>query len=106
MNIYRALRLVIVSLLSIAILSFAAFYVVLSIPSVHNKIRDIGEEELSKITGSDVQIGKVSISPFHDLVLQDVYVPDQQGDSLLYVKELGAGISIYNLVMNQRVVFT
>ena len=106
MNIYRALRLVIVSLLSIAILSFAALYVVLSIPSVHNKIRDIGEDELSRITGTDVQIGKVSISPFHDLVLQDVYVPDQQGDSLLYVKELGAGISIYNLIMNRRVVIT
>ena len=106
MNIYRALRMVIVSLLSAAILLFAALYIVLSIPSVHNRIRHIGEDELSKLTGADVKIGRVTISPFHDLVLQDVFVPDQQGDSLLYVKELGAGISIYNLMMNRRVVFT
>ena len=106
MNIYRALRMVIVSLLSAAVLLFAALYIVLSIPSVHDRIRHIGEDELSKLTGADVKIGRVTISPFHDLVLQDVFVPDLQGDSLLYVKELGAGISIYNLMMNRRVVFT
>lgn len=105
-NIYKGLRMVIVTLISAAILLFVALYVLLSIPSVQNKIRNEGEKELSKLLGADVSIGSINISPFHDLVLHDVYVPDQKGDSLLYVDKLGAGISLYNLVSNHRVVFT
>ena len=98
--------MVIVTLISAAIFLFAALYVLLSIPSVQNKIRAEGEKELSKLLGADVNIGSINISPFHDLVLQKVFVPDQKGDSLLYVDKLGAGISLYNLVSNRRVVFT
>ncbi|MGN0214532.1 MAG: translocation/assembly module TamB domain-containing protein [Muribaculaceae bacterium] len=106
MNIYKSLRMVIVTLLSVGLLLFAALYVVLSMPSVQNYVCSEGEKELSKLLGTNVEIGAVSISPFHDLVLHDVYVPDQKGDSLLYVKELGAGISIYNLLASRRLVFT
>ena len=59
MNIYRVLRMVIVSLLSAAVLLFAALYIVLSIPSVHDRLRHIGEDELSKLTGAD-EIGRAS----------------------------------------------
>ena len=106
MNIYKSLRMVIVTLLSVGLLLFASLYVVLSMPSVQNYMCSEGEKELSKLLGTNVEIGSVSIAPFHDLVLHEVFVPDQKGDSLLFVKELGAGISIYNLLANKRLVFT
>ena len=97
MRIYKALRMVVVAFLSAAVLLFAALYVVLSLPSVQKEICSEGEKELSKLLGADVNIGSINISPFHDLVLHEVFVPDQKGDSLLYVDKLGAGVSIYNL---------
>ena len=106
MNIYKSLRMVIVTLLSVGLLLFVSLYVVLSIPSVQNYVCSEGEKELSKLLGTNVEIGWVNISPFHDLVLHEVFVPDQKGDSLLSIKELGAGISIYNLLAKKRLVFT
>lgn len=106
MRIYKALRMVVVAFLSAAVLLFAALYVVLSLPSVQKEICSEGEKELSKLLGAEVNIGSINISPFHDLVLHEVFVPDQKGDSLLYVDKLGAGVSIYNLIANKRLVFT
>ncbi|MGM9804022.1 MAG: translocation/assembly module TamB domain-containing protein, partial [Muribaculaceae bacterium] len=106
MNIYKGLRMLVVTGFSLVLLLSALLYVMLSIPSVQDYLCRRGESELNKLLNADVHIGSVDISPFHDLVLHDVFVPDQKGDSLLYVEDLGAGISIYNLIAKRRLVFT
>ncbi|WP_407402971.1 translocation/assembly module TamB domain-containing protein [Sodaliphilus sp.] len=105
-KIYNILRLAIVTALVSIVGVFAIAYVALSIPAVQDKIKEVGEEELSNLLHTDVKIGEVTIMPFNEVVLKDVEVPDQKGDSLFTIEKLGAGVSLYNLVVNQRIVFT
>lgn len=105
-KIYDVLRLAIVTALVTVVSAFAILYVALSIPAVQDKIKQVGEEELSKLLTTDVTIGEVSIMPFNEVVLKDVAVPTPQGDSLFYIDKLGAGVSLYQLITNRRLVFT
>jgi hypothetical protein len=75
-------------------------------PSVQNKIKQRGEKELSQFLKTNVSIGSISIEPFNQVVLFNVKVPDQKGDSLFNIDKLGAGISIYNLIAKRKFVFT
>lgn len=103
---YNVLRTIIVTLLVTVVVLFAGLYIALSIPAVQDYIREVGEEELSDLLHTKVSIGKVSIEPFNEVVLQDVQVPDQKGDSLFTIDKVGAGLSLYNLIKDQRLVFT
>lgn len=103
---YNTLRTVLVTSLLLVILLFALSYLALSIPSVQDRICHQGEQMLSEYLGTPVSIGRVSVKPFDQVTLNDVFVPDQKGDTLLMVDKLGAGISLYDLVANQRLVFT
>lgn len=104
--IYNPIRTVFVAAMLVVVILFAGLYLALSLPQVQNKIRIASENGLSDYLGTNVTIGTVSITPFDQLTLHDVLVPDQQGDSLLMVEKLGAGISLYDLIKSQKLVFT
>lgn len=104
--IYNTLRTLIVTLLLAGVTIFAALYIALSIPAVQNKLKQKGEKELSAYLNTDVTIGGVSFMPFNELLLTQVNIPDQQGDSLIRIDKLGAGISLYNLIAHRKLVFT
>ena len=103
--LYNTLRTAAVTILVVPVLAFALAYVLLVLPSVQNKIKHEGEKALSELLHTQVTIHKISIKPFNQLVLEGVNVPDQQGDSLIVVDKLGAGVSIYNLMLG-KLVFT
>lgn len=105
-NIYRVFRSILVAAISAVAGIYIMLYLILSIPRVQEKVKSIGEEELSKLLKTEVSIGKLQISPFNQVVLYDVIVPDQSNDTLLKVNKLGAGLSVYNLVARKRIVFT
>lgn len=105
-GVYNVIRSIVVTVLVVAVLLFALAYVLLSLPQVQNKIRQAGEKSLSEYLKTDVSIGKVEILPFNRLEMYNVTVPDQQGDSLLAIDKLGAGISLSDLVLHKRVVVT
>ena len=81
-------------------------YLVLSIPSVQNKIEEAGCEELSGLLGTDVSIEEVNITPFNQVVLHGVHVSGEKGDTILSADKVGVGFSMFNLLVRQRVVFT
>lgn len=103
---YKILRSILVSGIVACIAIYIILYLLLSLPSVQREIKDIGEEELGKLLKTNVSIGSISISPFNQVVLDDVVVPDQKGDTIMTVERLGAGVSLYNLILNGRIVFT
>lgn len=105
-NLYNVIRLTVVTALVIIVGAFALLYVALSIPAVQNRIKMVCERELSQLLNTNVTIGNVSIMPYNEVVLNEVLVPTQQGDSLFAIDKLGAGISLYHLVTNRRLVFT
>ena len=105
-GIYKGIRSVLVTVLVAVIALFIALYVALLLPSVQQRVKAEGEKALSELLHTQVTIGKVDIKPFNQLVLHDVDVPDQQGDSLLHVETLAAGIDLSTLLRDRRLLFT
>ena len=100
---YNVIRLLIVTILVTGVSLYALMYVLLCIPAVQNKIKTIGEEELSKFLKTEVKIGQLSIKPFNQIMLYDVQVLDQKNSDLLRIEELGAGINIEKLLSERRI---
>ena len=105
-GIYNVLRSVVVTALVTVVALFALAYLLLLLPPVQDRLCHEGEKALGEFLNTRVDIGSVSISPFNQLELKDVLVDDQQGDSLLTIDKLGAGISLKDLIADGRVVIT
>ncbi len=103
---YNVLRSVVVTILASLVGLFALAYLLLLLPPVQDKLRHEGEKALGEYLNTTVSIGSVSITPFNQLEAGDVLVNDQQGDSLLTIGKLGAGISLKELITNNRIVIT
>lgn len=103
---YKFLRLLLVSAILLLVLLYGGAFLLLSIPTIQNHIRGFGEKMLSELLKTNVKIGYVDIEPFNRISLLNVEIPDQKGDSLLSVEQIGAGLSVYNLIANRKLVFT
>lgn len=105
-KIYNVIRSILVTAILAVATVYVVLYLVLSIPSVQNKIREAGCEELSGLLGTDVSIEEVNITPFNQVVLHGVHVSGEKGDTILCADKVGVGFSMFNLLVRQRVVFT
>lgn len=104
--IYRVIRTALVTVLISAVCAFATIYLLLSIPYVQNRIKATCEKQLTELLGAEIKIGRLDIVPFNEVVLSNISIDDQTGQQLLSIDKLGAGFSFYNLIKNQRIVFT
>lgn len=89
--LFRIIKILIVSTLTIFLVSVTASYLLLNIPSVQQKVTRLGEKELSKLLDTRLTIGKGHVFPFNKIQLSDVCLYDRQGDTLLYTQKLIAG---------------
>lgn len=105
-TIYKIIRALIVTVLVLAIGVPLVLYVILSMDSVQNRIRDIGERELSSLLGAEVKIGNINIQPFNKISMRDVNVILEPGDTAVHVDRLGAGVLLFRLVANKRLIFS
>lgn len=103
---YNVLRSIAVTVLVMAVSLVALAYLLLLLPPVQDRLCREGEKALSEFLNTEVSIGSVSISPFNQVELKDVLINDQQGDSLLVVDKLGAGINLKELLADNRIVIT
>ena len=103
---YNVLRSVVVTSLVAVVALIALAYLLLFLPPVQERLCHEGEKALGEFLNTEVKIGSVSILPFNQVELKDVLVYDQQGDSLLTVGKLGAGIRLKDLIADKRVVIT
>lgn len=103
---YNVVRSVVVTVLVTAVALIALGYPLLLLPSVQQRLCNEGEKALGKFLKTEVSIGSVSVTPFNQLEFKDVLIHDQQGDSLLTVGKLGAGISLKDLFTDRRIVIT
>ena len=104
---YKVVRSVLFATVAFLAFVFISLYILLSIPAVQNKIKDITAKELTAFLGADLEIGRISISPFNEVVIDDVvlYEPGSE-KKCVAIDKLGAGISLWNLVRYQHVVIT
>ena len=103
---YNVVRSVVVTALVTVVAVVALAYLLLLLPPVQRHLCQESEKALIEYLNTDVNIGSVSISPFNQLELKDVLINDQQGDSLLTIGKLGAGISLRDLIADRRLVIT
>lgn len=77
--------------------------VAIQIPAVQTYITSYVTQNLEKQWGTRVDIGKVNISFFETALIENIYVEDQAGDTLLYANYLKADIGLFAL-FGQRLV--
>ncbi len=71
-HIYRILRSVLLSAIFIVAGLYLAIYVLVALPPVQQKLRDITCRELSPLLGGNLEIGSLTILPFSEVRLRDV----------------------------------
>ena len=75
-HILNAIRAILVVCMAVAILVPAAVYMVLESDWMSGIIRNIAEEELSALLGSEVKIGEVDYQLFDKLAISDISIAD------------------------------
>ncbi|RLD26994.1 MAG: hypothetical protein DRI54_01840 [Bacteroidetes bacterium] len=70
---------------------------------VQQKITNYISSYLSESWGTTVKVNRINLEPFQQLNIQGLYVEDQMGDTLLYVKELYADFSKLKLLKKKYV---
>lgn len=105
-KVYKIIRGILFSL----VLTVAAFYVLLyaalSLPFVQNCVKAVACSELNKLTGGTFEVERLSISPFNKVELQGVSLRDPQGEPVATAEKIGAGIGIWRLIFDGKVVVT
>lgn len=103
---YKILRALLVSLLTVLLMLPATLYVIMALPQVQEKVCEISESELSKLLGTTVEIGSVTITPYNKITLRNIVINDANADTAIYIKRLGAGISLKDLIVNKKILIT
>ncbi|WP_370757654.1 translocation/assembly module TamB domain-containing protein [Coprobacter secundus] len=104
-TLYKIFKYITIGLVVSICILYSGLYLALSIPSVQQKVREIGTAELSARLHVPVSIGEVNIYPFDKIALHDVFLPDQKGDTLLFADKLMVGIELSSL-LDRKLVFT
>lgn len=86
----------------IAIVVPAILYIALSLPSVQDSIRRRCQTELTDLLGVKVEIGDLGIKPFNRATLRRVVLVND-GDTILTLKRLGAGIDLYDFISTGKI---
>lgn len=99
---YRILRLILITAILLMAVVPAVMYVAFSLSGVQRSIADRIETELSRTLDARVTIGTLNIIPFNRALLRDVTVETAPGDTALTVSRLGAGVSLWDLLVQKR----
>ncbi len=70
----------------------------LQIPAVQTKVTQKVADNFAKQWGTEVRIGRVNINFFETATLEDVYIEDQAGDTLVWAGLLKADIGAFALL--------
>ena len=105
-KIYTIVRNIVVAAILMIVGIFLILYISVALPPVQNLIKNITQSELSKFLNSKISINSVGISPFNQVVLHDVEIEDQNGNDVLSIEKLGAGISLWKLILKGDIVIT
>ena len=105
-RLYKILRALLIALFVFVLGTPMAIYVIISLPSVQQHLCKVGENELSKLLGTKVDIKSIGITPFNRISVSDVTILDDFKKEALNIEQLDAGIDLYELVKNEKIVIT
>lgn len=102
---FNVLKQLFTIILITALSLYTGLYLLLYIPFVQQKIKDVSVHEFKNILHTELDIDRISIQPFNKITFHKLYLKDQQGDTLLYSDKLSAGFKILPLI-EHKLVFT
>ncbi|MDR1371491.1 MAG: translocation/assembly module TamB domain-containing protein [Dysgonamonadaceae bacterium] len=94
----RTLRIVFRIILILLLVFYVLPVVVFQVPYFQKKISEKASKELREKLGVDVKIGHVNFELFNKIILKDLYLEDQNGDTLFQAGRLGAGFEFLPLL--------
>ena len=100
----KGLKYIVIILLSLVWILYALPGMLVNIPFVQEKIAETATEVLQEKLGVPVRIGNVDIEWFNRLVIEELYLEDQEGKVLFRANHLAAGIDVLPL-LEGRLVF-
>lgn len=103
-GIKKTSKILLIIATSVVILLITPF-ILLQNNKIQNFIVDLLTRELSEKYQTNISIGSIDYRFFNQLKMQQLYVEDQQGDTLLYVDRLNAGFEFWKFFRG-RIVFS
>lgn len=101
----KGLKYIIITLLTLFWIFYATPAILLRIPYVQQKVANTATSELSGRLGVPVRIGNVDIEWFNRLVLENLYLEDENGNLLFEANHVSAGFEILPLLKG-KIVFS
>lgn len=95
---------ILVIIVSVLIALVLLIYILLWLPPVQQKIKDIALKEVMKITGSKMSVDKLHFRPFNQIILKNIYVEDLKGDTLLFANKLSVGFDLFKILDNHLLI--
>lgn len=85
---------------------YLIIYILLSVPAVQNRLKDIACKEASAFLGTDVEMEQLTVKPFNEVVVSGLSVADKDGKRCLSVETVGAGINLWRLINDRKIELT
>lgn len=82
---------------------YALLYILISIPTFQNHIKDLIIKEVTAFLGSKVEIENLTIYPFNEVSINGLVVYDLEDEKCLEVEKIGAGIRLWKLLTEKRI---
>ncbi|HOI27036.1 MAG TPA: translocation/assembly module TamB domain-containing protein [Paludibacteraceae bacterium] len=76
--------------------------VLLNIPAIQSFVVDLVVSKVKEKTDNEISIGRVDIDLFNGVFLNQIYVADQKGDTLLYAERLSADASAFTVYRQNK----
>lgn len=101
---YTVIRSIIIFLIVLGFVVYVGLYILLSVPSVQQRVKVGVCSELSTLLGGSLCIDKFIITPFSEVKIKGVSLTSPDGDRCASIEEVAAGIDLWTLVSKKRVV--
>ena len=90
------------------ILSFCLFvlslYLLLELPPVQQKIKEVALQAIMEKTKSRISIGNLRFRPFNRLQLEEIYAADLNNDTLFYAEKADASFDLFKLLRKKFII--
>lgn len=88
----------------VVVLLITLICILLSTSFVQEKITGIASTEVSKLLKTDVKFGEIRYKLFNYIRINDIYIADQNNDTLAYAKHIDIGIKPLEYILHQNIV--
>ncbi len=92
------------SLIVLSVVVYVGLYVVLSIPTVQQKVRERVSKELSSLLGGRLDIESLTLTPFSEVKLSGVTLDSPDEERIASIAKVAAGIDLWALFYDHRIV--